>query len=124
MSHPIHSRLGLLQVSLAGVLWGTGGLAVQVVREHSTMSVLTISAWRMALAAVVLLAAVLVLRQSRDVARLLRERPLPAIALTASARDEDRRRALAAGFNHYLRKPVDPAELVAALKRCVADDST
>ena len=76
---PVHSRLGLAQVSLAGVLWGTGGLGVQIIREHEPMSVLTISAWRMGLAAVVLLAAVVVLRQARDIARLLRERPGPAV---------------------------------------------
>ena len=73
------SRLGLVQVSLAGILWGTGGLGVQVIREHEPMSVLTISAWRMGLAAVVLLAAVALLRQAGDVARLLRERPRPAL---------------------------------------------
>jgi DME family drug/metabolite transporter len=33
---------------------GTGGLAVQLVREAEPMSPVTISAWRMALAAVVL----------------------------------------------------------------------
>ncbi len=34
------ARLGLLQVCLAGVLWGTGGLVVQLVRERVTASVL------------------------------------------------------------------------------------
>ena len=79
MSQGSHARLGLVQVSLAGILWGTGGLGVQIIREHEPMSVLTISAWRMALAAVVLLAAVALLRQAGDVVRLLRERPGPAI---------------------------------------------
>lgn len=37
---------------------------------------------------------------------------LPAIALTAYAREEDRRLALAAGFNHHLAKPVDPADVL------------
>ena len=40
---------------------------------------------------------------------------LPAIALTAFARGEDRRRALTAGFQLHLEKPVDPGELVAAI---------
>ncbi len=35
----------------------------------------------------------------------------PAIALTAHASSEDRRRALAAGFQHHLAKPVEPQEL-------------
>jgi signal transduction histidine kinase/ActR/RegA family two-component response regulator len=37
---------------------------------------------------------------------------LPAVALTAYARASDRERALAAGFMHYIVKPVDPEELV------------
>jgi CheY-like chemotaxis protein len=40
---------------------------------------------------------------------------LPAVALTAFARSEDRRRALLAGFQMHIAKPVDPAELVAAI---------
>jgi signal transduction histidine kinase/CheY-like chemotaxis protein len=40
---------------------------------------------------------------------------IPAAALTAFARDEDRQLALEAGFQMHLAKPVDPAELVAAV---------
>ena len=42
-------------------------------------------------------------------------RTLPAVALTAYARPTDRERALAAGFQRYVTKPVDPAELIAIL---------
>ena len=38
-----------------------------------------------------------------------------AVALTAHARPEDRARALEAGFQWHLAKPIDPAELVAAI---------
>ncbi|QDH10765.1 DMT family transporter [Nocardioides dongxiaopingii] len=69
------ARAGLLQICLAGVLWGTGGLAVQVVRDHAPLSVLTISGWRTGLAAVVLLAAALVAGRLGEVRRLLRARP-------------------------------------------------
>ncbi|HEY9380712.1 MAG TPA: ATP-binding protein, partial [Burkholderiales bacterium] len=41
----------------------------------------------------------------------------PAIALTAFARPEDRRRALVAGFQLHLAKPVDPEALVLACAR-------
>ncbi|HUF93462.1 MAG TPA: ATP-binding protein, partial [Candidatus Limnocylindria bacterium] len=41
--------------------------------------------------------------------------PLPAIAVTAYGRVEDRIRILDAGFQMHLTKPVDPAELVAAV---------
>jgi CheY-like chemotaxis protein len=40
---------------------------------------------------------------------------IPAAALTAYARSEDRAKALRAGFVMHLAKPIDPAELVAAV---------
>jgi signal transduction histidine kinase/CheY-like chemotaxis protein len=40
---------------------------------------------------------------------------MPAIALTAHARAEDRVRALAAGYQSHVAKPVEPAELVATI---------
>jgi signal transduction histidine kinase/CheY-like chemotaxis protein len=40
---------------------------------------------------------------------------MPAVALTAFARSEDRTRALVAGYQVHIAKPVDPAELVATL---------
>jgi CheY-like chemotaxis protein len=36
----------------------------------------------------------------------------PAIALTAYARAEDRVRAVVAGFQHHLSKPIEPVELI------------
>jgi CheY-like chemotaxis protein len=40
---------------------------------------------------------------------------IPAIALTAFARNEDRTRALVAGFNVHMSKPVEPTALVRAV---------
>jgi len=40
---------------------------------------------------------------------------IPAIALTAYARVEDRARALLAGFQLHVTKPVEPTELVTAV---------
>ncbi|HET9853701.1 MAG TPA: ATP-binding protein, partial [Methylomirabilota bacterium] len=54
------------------------------------------------------------LRRARCV-MTLRGRRLPGLALTAYGRPEDRLRALAAGFNLHLGKPVSPAELVLAV---------
>ncbi len=42
-------------------------------------------------------------------------RDVPAAALTAYARSEDRARALRTGFQMHLSKPIDPAELMAAV---------
>jgi signal transduction histidine kinase/CheY-like chemotaxis protein len=44
-----------------------------------------------------------------------------ALALTALARAEDRERALAAGFQQCLAKPVDPAELASIVRALVTD---
>jgi len=52
------------------------------------------------------------LRASPDAAL----RDMPAAALTAYARSEDRAKALRSGFEMHLAKPVDPAELIAAVK--------
>jgi CheY-like chemotaxis protein/nitrogen-specific signal transduction histidine kinase len=51
------------------------------------------------------------LRQSEDQAL----RRLPAVALTAYARTEDRVKALIAGFQTHVPKPVEPAELVTVI---------
>jgi DME family drug/metabolite transporter len=69
------ARAGLIQICLAGALWGTGGLAVQVVRDHAPLSPLVISAYRTGIAALVLLVVVLLLGRVGDVRRLLREQP-------------------------------------------------
>jgi signal transduction histidine kinase/DNA-binding response OmpR family regulator len=44
-----------------------------------------------------------------------RVRELPAAALTAYARTDDRMRALRAGFHIHLAKPIDPAELITTI---------
>jgi CheY-like chemotaxis protein len=43
-------------------------------------------------------------------------RRLPAAAVTAYARQEDRERALDAGFDAYVAKPVDPDVMVATIR--------
>jgi CheY-like chemotaxis protein len=43
-------------------------------------------------------------------------RNVPAVALTALARSEDRTRALRAGFQLHVPKPVDSAELIAVVQ--------
>jgi CheY-like chemotaxis protein len=49
-----------------------------------------------------------------------RIRNVPAVALTAYARDEDRTRILASGFGYHLAKPVDPVEMAAVVRRAAA----
>ena len=54
-------------------------------------------------------------------ARVIRARPelagLPIIAMTANAMAADRAKALAAGMNEHVPKPIDPGELYAAIRR-------
>lgn len=40
---------------------------------------------------------------------------IPAVALTAYVRIEDRARALSAGFNMFVPKPIEPTELITAI---------
>jgi hypothetical protein len=61
-----------------------------------------------------------------DFIRRLRELPaeqggtVPAAALTAYARGEDRRRVLSAGFQLHAAKPIEPEELVAIVANLAA----
>ncbi|MDQ1611955.1 MAG: hypothetical protein QOG00_1886 [Pyrinomonadaceae bacterium] len=48
----------------------------------------------------------------------------PAIALTAYVRVEDRARALSAGFNTFVPKPVDPGELINAILNLASPHAT
>ena len=52
------------------------------------------------------------LRRVRSTGASPRTRGLPALALTAFARGEDRQKALAAGFQEHVAKPIDPRKLV------------
>jgi DME family drug/metabolite transporter len=70
------ARSGLLQVALAGVLWGTGGLAVLLIRREAALPVLTISAYRTVIGAVLLLGTVAVRRQWTAMTAIVRRHPL------------------------------------------------
>jgi CheY-like chemotaxis protein len=58
------------------------------------------------------------LRQIRATAAVTGQ-VVPAIAVTAHARGDDRARALAAGFQAHIAKPVDPDAFVAAVTAVV-----
>jgi drug/metabolite transporter, DME family len=78
---------GLPQICVAGVLWGTGGLVVQLIRDRVPMSAVTVSAYRMVLAAVVLFVVVLLLGRAASLRALFRVQPARALvvgAMTAS----------------------------------------
>ena len=56
-------------------------------------------------------------KQARAAARA---HPLIAIAVTAYARDVDRRRALDAGFDWHCSKPVEPDDLIGVIATLLA----
>ena len=57
------------------------------------------------------------LEATRELRDRLQQRSLPVIALTAGALGEERRRALDAGMDDFLTKPLDPDALVSTLRR-------
>ena len=59
------------------------------------------------------------LRQVRSQTAASGNQPIPAIALTAFARESDRQQAMSAGFQDRLTKPVEPANLVAAIVKLI-----
>ena len=67
-------------------------------------------------------------RDGCDLIREVRQLPadeggqIPAIALTAFARDDDRQRILGCGFNAHLSKPVDPSTLLLEVARLTTAD--
>ncbi len=63
------------------------------------------------------------LRRIRALASDNPSRGIPAIALTAYARAEDRRRALLAGFGVHMSKPVNPGLLIDSIARLLGPDN-
>ncbi len=72
-------RAGLLYVCGAAVLWGTGGLAMQLIGRHSALGTTAVSTWRMGIAAVVVLAAVTVRQAWRELATTIRRYPVRSV---------------------------------------------
>ncbi|MFT4264647.1 MAG: EamA family transporter [Nocardioides sp.] len=81
-------RIGLLQVALAGVLWGTGGLVVQLIRspDHGDepFSPLVLSSERMLLGAAAMLLVLAAGRTLTDLRVLVRRHPLAVLAVGGS----------------------------------------
>ncbi len=60
------------------------------------------------------------LRSLRRIERESGAPPMPVIALTANAMEEDRRDCLRAGFDDFVTKPFELADLAAAIDACLA----
>ncbi|AQA04008.1 EamA family transporter [Mycobacterium sp. MS1601] len=73
--------MGLLYVSTAGVLWGTGGLVATLLHNRDGLGAMTTSAWRMLLAAVAVLLFLLATRRWRTLVTTFRTHPLLAVAV-------------------------------------------
>lgn len=57
------------------------------------------------------------LEATRHIRELPQGKNLPIIAVTASARDEDRKNAIDSGMDDFLTKPIDPGQLIAILRK-------
>lgn len=88
------------------VLTATGGEAALALLEHATVNVVACDLHMPRM-------------DGQDVLRALRARPtladLPVVAVTASAMVGVREHLLAAGFDGYISKPIDPETFVAQL---------
>jgi DME family drug/metabolite transporter len=80
-SSPRSARLGLAQVCAAGVLWGTGGLVVTLLHDRDGLGAMTVSAWRMVLAAAALIGFAVVTRRTGSVLETMRDHPLLAVGV-------------------------------------------
>ncbi|MET8094016.1 DMT family transporter [Micromonospora sp. NPDC005220] len=69
------ARSGLIQITVTGVLWGTTGVAVQLLREDTGLSPVSIGFHRLAIAALVLLACTA--GRLRTIVAALRAAPVP-----------------------------------------------
>jgi DME family drug/metabolite transporter len=76
-----NSRVGLIQVCAAGLLWGTGGLVVTFLHDRDGVGALTVSAWRMLLAALALVGFAVVARQKSAVLAMWRDRPIRTVVV-------------------------------------------
>jgi drug/metabolite transporter, DME family len=74
-----NARVGLLQVCAAGVLWGTGGLVVTVLNDRNGLGAMSVSAWRMAVAAVALIAFAVATRRWGLVLNTMQSHPVLAV---------------------------------------------
>ncbi|MET8252739.1 DMT family transporter [Micromonospora sp. NPDC005197] len=71
----LKARTGLIQITVTGVLWGTTGVAVQLLREGTGLSPVSIGFFRLAIAALVLLACTA--GRLRTLPAALRAAPVP-----------------------------------------------
>ncbi|MGW5556698.1 DMT family transporter [Micromonospora sp. NPDC003944] len=69
------ARSGLIQITVTGVLWGTTGVAVQLLREATGLSPVSIGFHRLAIAALVLLACTA--GRLRTIVSAVRAAPVP-----------------------------------------------
>ena len=81
-AHHTHLR-GLVEVVCAGVLWGTGGLAMQLLREQDPISPVAVIVWRAALGAALVLLVLVLLRRVGELVALIRRHPWRLLAVGA-----------------------------------------
>ena len=81
-AHQSHLR-GLVEVTCAGVLWGTGGLAMQLLRQHDPISPLAVIVWRAVIGAALVMLVLLALRRTGELVALVRRHPWRLLAVGA-----------------------------------------
>ncbi|HPU12217.1 MAG TPA: DMT family transporter [Aeromicrobium sp.] len=77
------SRIGLLQVCVAAVLWGTSGLVMTTLHDRDGLGAMTVGAWRMVLAAAALLIFVAVTGRLGSVRQTMHNHPTLTVVIGA-----------------------------------------
>jgi CheY-like chemotaxis protein len=127
--HPAHPSLLGVRVLAVDDAADTLEFVAEVLRKaHATVTTATsvsdaLAAFERTSPQIVISDIAMPERDGYDLLHALRERSngteVPVIAMTAYARDEDRQRALSAGFRAHLSKPIEPAAIINAVAQAV-----
>jgi CheY-like chemotaxis protein len=109
-------RAEVFRSMVSNVRWYLSGVSMPMRRVEDILDVSRIASGKMRLNMQPVELPIVLNESGRDGHARWAVRDIPAAALTAYARSEDRAKALQSGFELHLAKPIDPAELISAVQ--------